>query len=365
MAGSATAGANQNGSVIGPYGTPGELVSVAGADDINAATPAITSDWRDLFVETMYDLDIMEPLQEKLIFEQFFDVRNSRTTHNGGTRRISLVDDLAEATDPLVENRDVDAVGLDGRYTLVRQREYGNALTRTELVRGHSMIPFDPEASRKLALNAGKTIDTLARTAAFTTTTTWYDAQDNAITGNIAQLAPTYASGASAGYLATEVLQEGVVLLGEQYAEPLDMESYVLLAGDRGIQHLKADSGWRNVVQYNEGSNGNSLFRGYVGTYEGVHVVRSNRLTNGKALLFGREAFIKVFPQMEGFGPMPQSVVSPVTDKLKRFASVGWKHLVGHQILRGESVVQITHTTLNRSLTDVNTAIGATAYSES
>lgn len=365
MAGSATPGSNQNGSVIGPYGTPGELVTVAGEDTINASTPAISGDWRDLFVETMYDLDIEQPLREKLIFDQFATVRNSRTTHNGGVRRISLVDDLDDATTPLVENRDVDAVGLDGRYLLARQREYGNALTRTELVRGHSMIPFDPVASEKLARNAGKTQDSLAKTAFLTTTQTWYDAQDVAITAHIAQLAPTYASGASAGWLATEVLQEGIVLLGEALAEPWQMESYVLLAGDRGIQHLKADPGWRDAVVFNNGADGNSIFRGYVGTYEGVHVVRSQRLNAGKALLFGRDAFLKVYPQMEGFGPNPQSVVSPVTDKLKRFASVGWKWLGGYSTFRGQSIVQITHSTLNRSLSATNTAIGATAYYES
>ena len=87
---------------------------------------------------------------------------------------------------------------------------------------------------------------------------------------------------------------------------------------------------------------GNNIFYGQVGTYEGVNIIANNHLpTATKAILMGAEAFAKVYSNAPGFGPTPNTVVSPVVDKLRRFASVGWHHLVGYSIFRPESMVYI------------------------
>jgi hypothetical protein len=40
-------------------------------------------------------------------------------------------------------------------------------------------------------------------------------------------------------------------------------------------------------------------------------------------------------------------VVAPVVDKLKRFASVGWYHLVGYSVFRADALLHIkTQSTL-------------------
>jgi hypothetical protein len=81
---------------------------------------------------------------------------------------------------------------------------------------------------------------------------------------------------------------------------------------------------------------------GEVGTYEGVRLVVNNHLTNqGQGYLMGAEALAKAFSTAPGFGGNPKTVVSPVVDKLRRFASVGWYHLVGYSIFRAEALLQI------------------------
>ncbi len=55
----------------------------------------------------------------------------------------------------------------------------------------------------------------------------------------------------------------------------------------------------------------------------------------------GAEALAKAYSTAPGFGADPKTVVAPVVDKLKRFASVGWYHLVGYSIFRAESLLRI------------------------
>ena len=68
----------------------------------------------------------------------------------------------------------------------------------------------------------------------------------------------------------------------------------------------------------------------------------NNNLTNlGKGYLMGAEALAKAYSNAPGFGANPKTVVSPVVDKLRRFASVGWYHLVGYSVFRAEALLHI------------------------
>ena len=64
----------------------------------------------------------------------------------------------------------------------------------------------------------------------------------------------------------------------------------------------------------------------------------------------GAEALAKVYPDAPGFGPNPRTVISPVVDKLRRFASVGWYHMVGYSIFRSSAIVHIDTTTATRTM---------------
>jgi len=365
--GTGTAGSNQNGAVpTGPFGSPGEIVTVSGPLSINANVPVVDKDFSDMFVGTVYDYGVRDALRPNLIFDQFATEKPSNTTANGSTKRLYFMDDIAAATTPLLENIDVDSVSITGRSLDMTQREYGLAVTRTNLLKGQTAVPFDPIAARKVGFNAGLSVDSLAKTAFTASTLAMKNPSGGTLTGTIAVLAPTLSNG-SAGYLSTDVLQEGCVLLGEKNVEPFMSDEFVLLCGPRAVQHLMAEtgtSGWRDTVMRNEGKDGNSLFRGYVGTWNGVKVVVSRNMTAGTALLFGAEAFAKTFPDVDGFGAYPSAVVSPVTDKLRRFVSIGWLWLGGYSIFRPQAVVKITHATTNRAFGATNTAIGATAYAE-
>lgn len=333
-AGTGTPGANQNGPYI-QY-SPGEIVTAAGPLSINAPAPVVDITLGSQFVTKAYDLAVYPSLRPELIFDQFATVRASNTTHRGGSVRFSFVDDIAEQTTPLLENIDVDSVTLSSKALTVSMREYGTAVTNTALIRGTSMIAMDPLIAERVGYNAGLSTDTLARVALDATSVTYDDSSTSSI-GSI--------GGGAGSYLTGQVLRDGAAILRARNVRPLRGGNYVAVVSAYQAQHLMSentDIGWRYVTSRNEGSSGNSIYMGEVGTYEGVRIVVNNHLTDlGQGYLMGAEALAKAYSNAPGFGANPKTVVSPVVDKLRRFASVGWYHLVGYSVFRTDSLLHI------------------------
>jgi len=336
-AGTGTPGANQNGPATSPMYSPGEIVTAAGPLSINAPAPVVDITLGSQFVTKAYDLAVYPALRPELIFDQFATVRASNTTHRGGSVRFSFVNDIAEQTTPLLENIDVDSVTLTSKALTVSMREYGTAVTNTALIRGTSMIAMDPLIAERVGYNAGISIDTLARTALDATSVTY----DDGSTGSVGSI------GNAASGLSGDYLREGVALLRAANVRPLRGGNYVAVISPYQAQQLMSDTtdtGFRWMVGYagGQGTAGNSIFMGEVGTYEGVRLVVNNHLTNqGKGYLMGAEALAKAYSTAPGFGANPKTVVSPVVDKLKRFASIGWYHLVGYSVFRTEALLHI------------------------
>lgn len=334
-AGTGSPGANQNGPATSPMYSPGEIVTAAGPLSINAPAPVVDITLGGQFVTKAYDLAVYPSLRPELIFDQFATVRPTRLTHRGGSARFSFVDDIAEQTTPLLENIDVDSVTLTSKALTVSMREYGTAVTNTALLRGTSMIAMDPLIAERVGYNAGLSIDTLARTALDAASITY----DDSTTGTITEI------GASSSYLNGLLLQEAVATMQADNVRPFMGGNYVCVVSPYQAQHLKydtSDTGWRYVTTRNEGTAGNSIYMGEIGMYEGVRIIVNNHLTsNGTAYFMGAEALAKVYSDAPGFGPNPRVVISPVVDKLRRFATVGWYHLVGYSVFRNDALIRI------------------------
>jgi N4-gp56 family major capsid protein len=336
-AGTGTPGSNQNGPATSPMYSPGEIVTAAGPLSINAPAPVVDITLGSQFVTKAYDLAIYPALRPELIFDQFATVRASNVTHRGGSVRFSFVDDISEQTTPLLENIDVDSVTLSSKALTVNMREFGTAVTNTALIRGTSMIAIDPLIAERVGYNAGLSTDTLARVALDVTSIT-YDDASTASVGSV---------GDGSADLSGDQLREGVARLRAANVRPMRGGNYVAVISPYQAQQLMSDTtdtGFRWMVGYagGAGTAGNSIFMGEIGTYEGVRLVVNNHLTNqGQGYLMGAEALAKAYSTAPGFGPDPKVVVSPVVDKLKRFASIGWYHLVGYSVFRAEALLHI------------------------
>lgn len=320
QAGTGTPGTNQDGPVPAPVYSPGEVVTAAGPLTINAPAPQVDISVGTNLVTKAYELLAYGALRPEVIFDQFATVRATRQSHRGASVQFTFIDDIPEAVTPLLENIDVDSASMDSTTVEVPMLEYGNAVTTTALLRGTSMIPVDPAAAERVGWNAGVSIDTLARTA--------LDQATNTV-------------GGGAGAMGSDLLRTGVYEMKAANVRPFSGGNYVAVISPKQESALKAEAdaaGWRWVVGNNPGG-GNSIYMGEVGTYEGVRIIVNNHLTDeDTGYLMGQEALAKAFSSAPGFGPNPRVVVSPVVDKLRRFASVGWHHLCGYKIFREEAV---------------------------
>lgn len=336
-AGTGTPGSNQNGPLAGPAYSPGEVVTAAGPLSRNAPAPLVDISLGSQFVTTAYDLLVRNPLRAQLIFDQFATIGVTNETHRGGSHRFSFTDDIPEQIIPLLENVDVDSQSFGAKGLVVGQLPYGTAVTTTDIIRGTSMVAIDPMVANKVGYNAGLSIDRIAHNALLQTSVTY----DDSSTGTVKQI------GASTTYLDGYMLSEAVEYLQSAKVMPGADGLYTAILSPRQVQQLKADTGvtaWRQtVIQSDSDLMGNSIFRGEVGVYEGCRIVMNNNLAStDKGFVLGAEALAKVYPNAPGFGSQPRIVVSPVVDKLRRFASVGWYHMVGYSIFRPEAVCHLT-----------------------
>ena len=333
-AGTGTAGANQNGAYAGPAYTPGELITAAGPLSNNAAAPEIDITLGSQFVTKAYDLAVYPALRPQLIFDQLATVGATKLTHRGGSVRFSFVEDIADQTTPLLENLDVDSVSMSSKALTVSMSEYGTAVTTTNLLRGTSMVPIDPIAAERVGYNAGKSIDRLAKVALDAANVTYDDASTTAIS----QI------GSSSDFLVLRCSRRAWLL----WKRPTCVRSTATLTSwlfrpsrlSTSSLRIRTRAGVTSPLAKKELMGTPSTVE--IGMYEGVRIIVNNNLgASNIAYLMGAEALAKVHSNAPGFGPNPATVVSPVVDKLRRFASIGWYHLVGYSVFRPEALIRI------------------------
>lgn len=307
-------------------------VGARGADGLPTG-----SDGVDAFVTRAYNLKAYGPLRRRLVFDQFATVRATMDTHNGAVVQLTRVNDIADdnpTTAELNEFYDVLPTPLTAHKTDVILKEYGRAVTQTALLRGTSMIPFDPIAAERTGRNMGTTLDRLARTVILAA-------------GGIT--AAGGAGGVPADQTGTAVSASNQLRAVAEYfmandVEPFEDGLYRAVITPAALTQLKKESaadGWRYyAINQNPsgGDGGASVARGLIGDYEQFRFWVSNGVpTATGGIFFGAEGLAKAQSAAPGFGD-PQLVISPVVDRLRRFASVGWYWLGGYARFRAEAI---------------------------
>jgi N4-gp56 family major capsid protein len=111
---------------------------------------------------------------------------------------------------------------------------------------------------------------------------------------------------------------------------------------------------WRTPANY---VNPEGIYNGEIGMFEGVRFMESSRAplfanasnNSGSSgtidvygtLIMGRQALAKGVSLGGEYGAQPTIVYGTVTDLLKRFRPVGWKHFVGYGVFRQEALRRI------------------------
>lgn len=289
--------------------------------------------------QTMWDRAIYYPLRPELYFDMFADVKvTDAVPAKGVSVTFTKWNDMAEATTPLSEIVDIDAVAIsDGQVSLTLQ-EYGNGVNTTFKVRATSFIELDRPVANLIGFNAGKSIDTLARNVMQAGTSVDYS---GAATSRVTVAAGHVLTGADVRRAYAELKDANVATFNGMYAA---------VASPRVLYDLKGETGglgWRDPHNYAQPEN---IWNGEFGSFEGFRFLESPRaplFANAgvggtvdvyRTLFFGRQAMAKAYSTYEGRGALPIVIMGPVVDKLKRFQPVSWHWFGAYGIFRQEAL---------------------------
>lgn len=284
-------------------------------------------------------------LRPELFYDSLVDVNTTNLTNPGVDVIFTIFNDLAPATTALGETTDVTPVDLSDSQVTVTLEEYGNAVQTSAKLRATNFIQVNPIVANVLGFNAGISIDTIARNAAQAgsnviyagdaTSRTSVDATDLLVGNNIRR---AVAALRSANVMTFNGLYKGLIHPDVSY----------------DFRGTTGGTNWSDPHVYSDPSG---IYNGVIGNFQGVQFMETPRAplfanaSNGTGgtgavdvygtLIMGRQALAKAFSTGGGYGANPVMVDVPVTDALRRFEGMGWKHLVGYKVFREASLRRI------------------------
>lgn len=282
-----------------------------------------------------YDLYARFALRPELYFDRWADVKSTNLTHRGSTVTFWQQSDMAAATTPLTEDVDVTPVALANTSVTLTPLEYGNATVTTARLQATSVLDFDPLAANVVGYNAGISVDTLAATAFAAAGTVRYakgSGSQQSARANLTATNTLRSTDLRRAY--AELSGANVMTFNGYYTAMIHPDVAFDLKEETG------DLGWRAPEVYANRTGG--IANGEIGAYEGFRVIVSPRAPSFvdagagstvdvyRSLFFGREAIAKAHFSGGGYGPDPVVVRGEVTDLLKRFSPIGWKHAVAY-----------------------------------
>jgi len=288
-------------------------------------------------------------LRDEMYFDQFADVQATNATNPGATVTFTIFQDMAAATTALGEAEDVTPVALSDSQVTVTLNEYGNATVTTAKLRATSFLPVDPVAANAVGYNAGLSIDTIARNAA--------QAGTNVIYATGGATDPTSRTTINSDdVLAANDVRRVVAQLRKANVPTIGGSYVGMIHPDVSYDFRSATdaAAWRTPANY---VNPQGIYTGEIGMFEGVRFIEAPRAplfanasdNSGSAgtidvygtLIMGRQALAKGISLGGEYGAQPSIVYGTVTDILKRFRPVGWKHFVGYGVFRQEALRRI------------------------
>jgi len=288
-------------------------------------------------------------LRPEMYYDQFADVQATNATNPGATITFTIFADLAAATTELGEAEDVTPVAMSDSQVSVTLKEYGNATVTTAKLRATSFLPVDPVAANAVGYNAGISIDTICRSV--------LQAGDNVIYATGGATDPTSRTTVnSADTLAANDVRRVVAQLRGANVPTIGGSYVGFIHPDVSYDFRSATdaAAWRTPANYVDPSG---IYNGEIGMFEGVRFMESPRAplfanasnNSGSTgtidvygtLIMGRQALAKGISLGGEYGSQPTIVYGTVTDLLKRFRPVGWKHFVGYGVFRQEALRRI------------------------
>lgn len=314
-------------------------------------------------VTTAYEQYAYFALRDELYFDACASIKPVAQSHRGSTVQFNIYNELAPKVSVLSETVDVDAVAVSDSIVTVALNEYGNAAITTARVRGLSFMMVSEDVANIVGYNAGISFDCLARNVLVAGSNVYFGnggagPRNTLVAANSLKAADVRRRVAN---LSMDNVQRVMNGLYKGFFSP-DVE--VDLREETGT------AGWRDPHAY---SQPEQIWNGETGAFEGVSWISTPRLTaanletaqggaggfvNGGAaggasgnfdvapvIILGNQALAKTWSTLVS-GPMPNTILGEVVDKLRRFVPVGWYWLGGFGRFREAAIrrIEVTST---------------------
>jgi len=292
------------------------------------------------FDQTAYEVRAYYSLRRELYFDPVATVKPTAQSMNGSAVVFTIQSDLAPATTVLSESTDVSAVASSDTQVTLTLQEFGNAMLTTALLRGTTMIVFDPVVANIIGYNAGNSMDIVAGARLCAGTNVEYVGQ----AVSRASVIPTDV------FPAKEVSKQ-VAGLRRAYVQNIGGYYVAFIHPDVSfdLRQSTGTAAWADPHAY---SDPGDLWNGEVGTFAGVRFIEvpspnlviadaGSSTTNTDVyltLFLGAEALAKAHSMTDGNTPLPTIVPGPVTDHLRRFVPMGWYWLGQYGIFRQAAI---------------------------
>lgn len=298
-----------------------------------------STSWTKL-IETAYDKAVEYQRWEKPIFKQFFNKKVVSPTHNSDTYVFTLHNDYSPTTTPLSETTSPSALAApDPDRKSVTVAEYGAYAVDTIRLNKTAFTNPQAEKVKLLARQQADTIDALSKNILDGSTNVYRTA------GRASDV--TIAAG---DVVDSQEVRKIRTLMDRNLAVPTGGNAFIMVAHPDVLFDIRSESGantWSEPQNYN---NTASIATGEVGQYMGLRFIQSTRCTSLEgdgaggidlpvSYVFADQAVAEVTIIA------PHTVVGPVVDPLKRFATLGWHMMWGASLFRDEALLKVHSST--------------------
>lgn len=292
-------------------------------------------------MKTYYEKRLLDQAEPLLVHDQFGD-KYPIPANNGKTIEFRKYESLPKATEPLTEGVTPNAQALTVTPMTATVKQYGGWAAITDVLQLTAIDNNITQATKVLASQAGRTLDTVTREVlAGGTNVIYAPAGDTAVTSR--------ANLTTASVLTPDLIDQAATALKAQNADAIG-ESYVAIVHPYVAYDLRRNPEWIDVHKYSTPEN---IYNGEIGKLGGVRFVETTeaKIVSNKAtspinifctLFLGADAYGKT--KVEGSGLeviVKQKGSSGSADPLNQRSSVGWKAIKCAERLSEEYMVRV------------------------
>lgn len=301
-------------------------------------------------VQTAYDRALEFALRAQPMFRMVADKRPVQQSMPGSSVVFELYQDLAQATTPLNELVDPDAVAAGNPTTVsVTLNEYGNSILVSNKLDLFSFTDVTAGLVNQVAWNLVDSVDLLVQNVLAAGTQTIRT--DGTTVGYGFGSTPTNPIALTAidsdSYFTSNMARLSVTQLRTNKVHPNKGSYYTAYIHPQVSYDLRRETGaaaWRDPHNYSAAGN---IWAGEIGEYEGACYIETPRCQNTQSGAGAGATQTRVFNTYftgqqalaEAVAEEFHTVRGPVVDKLQRFQPLGWYGVAGWSLYRPEALI--------------------------